>query len=45
MAKPSIVTVADTVPKSFLLSVAARGDRPAMREKEFGIWQEISWND
>jgi len=43
--KQAVLTVADTVPKSFLLSVAARGERPALREKELGIWKAISWND
>src|SRR5437764_15395449 len=44
MRKPNL-TVGDTLPRSFLLSVAARGDRPAMREKDLGIWKTISWND
>jgi len=39
------VTVSDTLPKSFLLSVAARAERPAMREKDLGIWKTITWND
>src|SRR5271155_3609640 len=45
MARPAVLTVADTVPKSFLLAVAARGTRPAMREKHLGIWNTITWND
>ena len=45
MSRPATLTVADTVPKSFLLAVATRGDRPALREKYLGIWQTISWND
>jgi long-chain acyl-CoA synthetase len=45
MSKPAILTVADTVPKSFLLAVATRGDRPAMREKDLGIWKTITWNE
>src|SRR6202521_2886526 len=39
------MTVAETLPKSFLLAVATRGERPAMREKDLGRWQTISWND
>jgi long-chain acyl-CoA synthetase len=39
------LTVAETLPKSFLLAVAKRGDQPAMREKEFGKWRAITWND
>ncbi|HPB69635.1 MAG: AMP-binding protein [Syntrophales bacterium] len=35
----------DTVPHIFLARVRKYGDRVALREKEFGIWQEISWND
>src|SRR6202048_242673 len=43
MAKPAVLTVADTIAKSFLLAVETRGDRPAIREKTFGIWQPTSW--
>ena len=34
----------DTIPDIFLGKVKRYGDRVALREKEFGIWQEISWN-
>ena len=30
--------------KTFLDSVKSRGERVAMREKDLGIWQEISWS-
>ena len=43
MARPAVLTVADTIAKSFLLSAETRGDRPAIREKKFGIWQPTSW--
>jgi long-chain acyl-CoA synthetase len=43
MAKPAVLTVADTIAKSFLLAVETRGDRPAIREKEFGVWRSNSW--
>jgi long-chain acyl-CoA synthetase len=43
MANPAVLTVADTIAKSFLLAVETRGDRPAIREKTFGIWQPTSW--
>jgi long-chain acyl-CoA synthetase len=43
MARPAALTVADTIAKSFLLAVETRGDRPAIREKKFGIWQPTSW--
>jgi long-chain acyl-CoA synthetase len=45
MNRPAVLTVADTVPKSFVLAAAARGTRPAMREKHLGIWNTITWND
>ncbi|HMK70268.1 MAG TPA: long-chain fatty acid--CoA ligase [Xanthobacteraceae bacterium] len=45
MAKPAILTVAETVPKSFLLAVKTRADQPALREKVLGIWQTVTWND
>src|SRR5215467_10473134 len=45
MAKPAILTVADTLPTSFLLAVETRGGAPAMREKTLGIWKTITWND
>jgi long-chain acyl-CoA synthetase len=43
----AIVTIdgCDTLPKLFLKKAAERGDRIAMREKDFGIWQSYSWND
>src|SRR5258708_31531169 len=43
MARPAVLTVDDTIAKSFLLSAETRGDRPAIREKKFGIWQPTSW--
>jgi long-chain acyl-CoA synthetase len=43
MAGPAVLTVADTIAKSFLLAVETRGDKPAIREKKFGIWQPTSW--
>ncbi|MBR0716741.1 long-chain fatty acid--CoA ligase [Bradyrhizobium liaoningense] len=43
MARPAVLTVADTIAKSFLLAAETRGDGPAIREKKFGIWQPTSW--
>src|SRR5438876_8189162 len=43
MARPAVLTVADTIATSFLLAVETRGDKPAIREKTFGIWQPMSW--
>jgi long-chain acyl-CoA synthetase len=45
MAGPAVLTVADTIANSFLLAVQTRGDRPAIREKKFGIWQPTSWRE
>ena len=43
MAGPAVLTVANTIARSFLLAAQTRGDRPAIREKTFGIWQPTSW--
>ena len=45
MARPAVLTVADTIAKSFLLAAETRGEAPAIREKKFGIWQPTSWRD
>jgi long-chain acyl-CoA synthetase len=45
MARPAVLTVADTIAKSFLKSVEIRGDKPAIREKKFGIWQPTNWRE
>ncbi len=42
----STIEVLDTLPKQFLHKVELYGeDRVAVRQKEFGIWQEYSWID
>ena len=33
----------DTLPSLLLNQVAVRGDDPAVREKNLGIWQEWTW--
>ena len=33
----------DTFPKLLLDQARRRGDRPAIREKDYGIWQSWSW--
>jgi long-chain acyl-CoA synthetase len=43
MTVKSALTVGETLPKSFLLAVEARGERPAIREKRHGIWKSVSW--
>ncbi|UCG63880.1 MAG: long-chain fatty acid--CoA ligase [Deltaproteobacteria bacterium] len=34
-----------TIPKVFKQMVQNRGDRVAMRKKEYGLWHDISWNE
>ncbi len=34
----------NTIPRLFWDSVKSRGEKVAMREKDLGIWQEISWS-
>ena len=34
----------ETVPGLFLKAVEKWGDRVAMRQKEYGLWHDISWN-
>ena len=38
-------TNANTVPTMFWASVTARGAEVALRQKEFGIWQSITWGE
>ena len=33
-----------TLSQFFLERVAERGDQVALREKDFGIWQRVTWN-
>ena len=33
----------DSFPKLLISNAAMRAARPAMREKEFGIWQSWTW--
>jgi long-chain acyl-CoA synthetase len=40
---PAIAASPDTFPKLLLENVRSRGARPAIREKDFGIWQSWSW--
>jgi long-chain acyl-CoA synthetase len=43
MPEQAVLTVADTIAKTFVLAVETRGERAAIREKKFGIWQPTSW--
>ena len=40
-----VVQGCTTLPQLFLKVSAERGERIAMREKDFGIWQSYTWND
>jgi long-chain acyl-CoA synthetase len=44
-AEPILFDGCDTTPKLFLKKTRERGDRIAMREKDFGIWQSFTWSD
>src|SRR5688572_5472028 len=35
----------DTFPKLLLDHARARGDQPAIREKDLGIWQTFTWRE
>ncbi len=35
----------DTIPKLLLHHAQVHGDRPAIREKDFGIWQAWTWSE
>jgi long-chain acyl-CoA synthetase len=39
----SVLAALDTFPKLLLDHAARRGDKPANREKDYGIWQSWSW--
>jgi long-chain acyl-CoA synthetase len=46
MSKPRIaIDGCDTFAQLFLKKSAERGDKIAMREKDFGIWQSYSWTE
>lgn len=36
-------SLADTFPKLLLVNAVQRGERPAMRQKDFGIWRTWTW--
>ncbi|GBD29579.1 Long-chain-fatty-acid--CoA ligase FadD15 [bacterium HR32] len=42
-ARKASLRALDTFPKRLLHNAERFGDRVAFREKEFGIWQEITW--
>ena len=40
-----IVVPGETVPELFMNAVSKRGDRIALRQKDFGIWQATTWRE
>jgi long-chain acyl-CoA synthetase len=44
MAQTIQLILDETIHKTFLASVKARGNKIAIREKELGIWQPTTWN-
>jgi long-chain acyl-CoA synthetase len=40
----NVVLQGDTIPQMFWNGVKERGDQVWMRQKEFGIWKSLSWN-
>ena len=44
-AVKSIVLEGETIPTMFANGVRERGDRVALREKDFGIWKAVTWTD
>ncbi|MEO8103626.1 MAG: AMP-binding protein, partial [Betaproteobacteria bacterium] len=45
MAPPVAIAGATTFPRLLQKHAAERGDRPALREKDLGIWQTFSWRE
>ena len=44
MAGKKTDTVLDTIPKLVAYHAESNGEKPAYREKEYGIWQSWTWN-
>ena len=42
---PEAIGTPDTFPKLLLHHAEVRGDRPAIREKDLGIWQSWTWSE
>src|SRR5262245_30671474 len=43
MARAQTLTIGDTIAKSFVLAGEKRGSRTALRGKQFGMWESVSW--
>ncbi len=44
-AEHDIVVAGDNLPEMFWNGVAKRGDLTLFRQKKFGLWQSLSWNE
>jgi len=44
-AEHKVVVPGDNLPEMFWNGVAQRGDKTLFRQKEFGLWQSLSWNE
>lgn len=44
-SEQNIVVPGETMPQMFWNAVAKRGDLTLFRQKKFGLWQSLSWND
>jgi long-chain acyl-CoA synthetase len=44
-AEHDIVVAGDTLPEMFWNAVAKRGERTLFRQKKYGLWQSLSWNE
>ena len=44
-AEHDIVVAGDTLPQMFWNAVAKRGERTLFRQKKYGLWQSLSWNE
>ncbi len=42
--KPTVLE-GETIPTMFANAVRERGDQVALREKDFGIWKAVTWNE
>ena len=45
MEEAKAVAVTDTVPKMFWYAVQTRAGKTFCRQKEFGIWKRVAWNE
>jgi long-chain acyl-CoA synthetase len=44
-AEQNIVVPGDNLPEMFWNAVAKRGERTLFRQKKYGLWQSLSWNE